>query len=83
MLDNSSIFIYYCTVRILLRRVAQFGRALRSGRRGRKFKSCRADPVNMRVSRLSEPAYFMSVLTFVLTFFIHSKFIMIKTTSFL
>ena len=28
---------------ILLRRVAQFGRALRSGRRGRKFESCRDD----------------------------------------
>ena len=28
---------------ILLRRVAQFGRALRSGRRGRKFESCRND----------------------------------------
>ena len=25
------------------RRVAQFGRALRSGRRGRKFESCHAD----------------------------------------
>lgn len=25
------------------RRVAQFGRALRSGRRGRRFKSCRID----------------------------------------
>ena len=27
----------------LYRRVAQFGRALRSGRRGRKFESCRDD----------------------------------------
>ena len=27
----------------LLRCVAQFGRALRSGRRGRKFESCRID----------------------------------------
>ena len=27
------------------RGVAQFGRALRSGRRGRKFKSCRLDQV--------------------------------------
>ena len=33
------------------RRVAQFGRALRSGRRGRKFKSCHADSVIERVSR--------------------------------
>ena len=29
--------------KLLLRGVAQFGRALRSGRRGRKFKSCRLD----------------------------------------
>ena len=29
--------------KLLLRGVAQFGRALRSGRRGRKFKSCRID----------------------------------------
>ena len=28
---------------VALRRVAQLGRALRSGRRGRRFKSCRAD----------------------------------------
>ena len=28
---------------MFLRRVAQFGRALRSGRRGRKFESCRDD----------------------------------------
>ena len=28
---------------MLLRGVAQFGRALRSGRRGRKFESCRLD----------------------------------------
>lgn len=31
--------IIYC----LLRRVAQLGGALRSGRRGRRFKSCHAD----------------------------------------
>lgn len=29
--------------REVLRRVAQFGRARRSGRRGRRFKSCHAD----------------------------------------
>ena len=27
----------------VIRRVAQFGRALRSGRRGRRFESCHAD----------------------------------------
>ena len=34
----------YDIINIVLRRgVAQFGRALRSGRRGRRFKSCRLD----------------------------------------
>ena len=40
MLDNLMI-LYYTT--LCNRGVAQFGRALRSGRRGRKFESCRLD----------------------------------------
>ena len=54
---NSGIFIFYLTflnfsyiifmlsltARWIFRGVAQLGRALRSGRRGRKFKSCHLD----------------------------------------
>ena len=40
MLDNLMV-LYYTT--LCNRGVAQFGRALRSGRRGRKFESCRLD----------------------------------------
>ena len=32
---------------VSLRRVAQLGRALRSGRRSRRFKSCHADYLEM------------------------------------
>ena len=32
----------------IFRRVAQFGRALRSGRRGRRFESCHADNFIMK-----------------------------------
>ena len=31
------------------RRVAQFGRALRSGRRGRRFESCRTDFLSLEI----------------------------------
>ena len=34
---------YIICIRFLNRSVAQLGRALRSGRRGRKFKSCHSD----------------------------------------
>ena len=34
---------YILCIRFLNRSVAQLGRALRSGRRGRKFKSCHSD----------------------------------------
>ena len=37
------------------RRVAQFGRALRSGRRGRRFKSCRADDTRIPVHGWENP----------------------------
>ena len=38
------IILFYGIINIVLRRgVAQFGRALRSGRRGRRFKSCHFD----------------------------------------
>ena len=40
-LDKSSVLCYNKDV--VWRGVAQFGRALRSGRRGRKFESCRLD----------------------------------------
>ena len=43
LLDNNPYFLYYFTVTD--RRVAQLGRALRSGRRGRVFESRRADVV--------------------------------------
>ena len=39
--SGGPIMLYY---RMLRRCVAQLGRALRSGRRGRRFKSCRIDP---------------------------------------
>ena len=35
--------ILFNSCKTIFRRVAQFGRALRSGRRGRKFESCHAD----------------------------------------
>ena len=34
---------------IRLRRVAQLGRALRSGRRGRRFESCHADDIDTAI----------------------------------
>ena len=34
------------------RGVAQFGRALRSGRRGRRFKSCRIDFLSDKIKRV-------------------------------
>ena len=37
--------------------MAQLGRALRSGRRSRRFKSCHADRINKRFP-ISESAYF-------------------------
>ena len=37
------IILFVATQHNEKRRVAQFGRALRSGRRGRRFKSCRFD----------------------------------------
>ncbi len=54
------------------RRVAQFGRALRSGRRGRRFKSCHADdaklvPVGFSVFkgfRFRKPLIFPLILPF-------------------
>ncbi len=41
-LDIPARLVYYFNVQ-LIRCVAQLGRALRSGRRGRRFKSCRID----------------------------------------
>ena len=47
----------YDIINIVLRRgVAQFGRALRSGRRGRRFKSCRLD--HMKAPLKPEPLRF-------------------------
>ena len=40
-IDKSNFFVYYLNV--ANRCVAQLGRALRSGRRGRRFESCRID----------------------------------------
>ena len=51
LLDKKPYFIYYFTV--TNRRVAQLGRALRSGRRGRRFKSCRADEEKRTLKELS------------------------------
>ena len=45
------------------RSVAQFGRALRSGRRGRRFKSCRIDVVKSRVSGIGALVFLCPVLT--------------------
>ena len=42
--------------------VAQFGRALRSGRRGRRFKSCRIDLGIIRASGDRSPLFFARVL---------------------
>ena len=39
--------------------MAQFGRALRSGRRGRRFKSCRFDPYLKEVSDLPKPLFLL------------------------
>ena len=36
-----------------LRGVAQFGRALRSGRRGRKFESCRLDSLQLMAEEMA------------------------------
>ncbi len=44
-LDKRRYIWYNCNV-IIFRGVAQFGRALRSGRRGRKFESCHSDQRN-------------------------------------
>ena len=42
-LDNQYWSVYNSEVSSSQRGVAQLGRALRSGRRGRRFKSCRLD----------------------------------------
>ena len=42
-----------------IRRVAQFGRALRSGRRGRKFESCHADPINKGFDNIGTLIFFL------------------------
>ena len=47
-LDRRLIRLYFFRL-VIHRGVAQFGRALRSGRRGRKFESCRLDSEFKRV----------------------------------
>ncbi len=44
-IDKIPIMWYYRKVLTMQRDVAQFGRVLRSGRRGRRFKSCHPDHV--------------------------------------
>ena len=51
------------------RGVAQFGRALRSGRRGRKFESCRLDDKKCRISFIEILHFFYFLLFFFLFHF--------------
>ena len=44
-IDKIPIMWYYRKVLTMQRDVAQFGRVLRSGRRGRRFKSCHPDQI--------------------------------------
>lgn len=46
------------------RGVAQFGRALRSGRRGRKFESCRLDDKKCRISFIEILHFLFSTIFF-------------------
>ena len=45
--------MYYTIQRNRDRGVAQFGRALRSGRRGRKFESCRLDSLQLMTEEMA------------------------------
>ncbi len=47
MLDFLAVIVYNYLV--IVRGVAQFGRVLRSGRRGRRFKSCHLDQISSLV----------------------------------
>ncbi len=58
------IIAYNNLVDTFHRGVAQFGRALRSGRRGRKFESCRLDSVFMRVCKFAS-SFFVSFKYFI------------------
>ena len=58
-IDNSVLFCYNICV-VKQRGVAQFGRALGSGPRGRKFKSSHSDQNQSKCSKvLSVSAFFM------------------------
>ena len=57
------------------RGVAQFGRALRSGRRGRKFESCRLDDKKCRISFIEILHFFYFLLFF---FLFHFSFIRLQ-----
>lgn len=48
---------YGIMIESIKRGVAQFGRALRSGRRGRKFKSCFPDSVSCLLGQLFSFCY--------------------------
>ena len=43
------------------RGVAQFGRALRSGRRGRRFKSCHLDQKTLEGEKLPKVLFFSKI----------------------
>ncbi len=60
-------------VRFIFRGVAQFGRALCSGRRGRRFDSCHLDHILTRILIQAESPVNMGSLTFYVDYFkIHS-----------
>lgn len=52
---RQKFYLHKCNFRskiyFVVRRVAQFGRALRSGRRGRRFKSCHLDQLRICFDR--------------------------------
>ena len=51
-LDKIAFTLY--TIEVVWRDIAQFGSALRSGRRGRRFKSCYPDHQNLSNQAVSE-----------------------------
>ena len=59
--------VLYCISCIVWRRVAQLGRALRSGRRGRKFESCHADL--QQIQKMRQSAKVAGLTHFLFLFF--------------
>ena len=72
--DNKVLHKYRC--------VAQLGRALRSGRRGRKFKSCRIDLMDIGKVFFSMSFFVPQKARKIKVFQSYTSFVMILSTTF-